>query len=49
MLVLGVARWRAYLAYAAVRTCGWKFYRAAPEPGLEDRPAGKLDVDLLLD
>lgn len=32
MLVLGVAYWRAYAAYTAVRICGWRFYRAAPAP-----------------
>lgn len=26
MIVSKVARWRAYLAYAAVRACGWQFY-----------------------
>lgn len=26
MLVLGVARWRAWLAWSAVRLCGAKFY-----------------------
>lgn len=34
MLVLGVARWRAYAAYAAVRVCGWRFYRAATDGGV---------------
>lgn len=31
MLVLGVARWRAWLAWAAVRFCGEQFYRTAPK------------------
>lgn len=26
MIVSKVARWRAYLAYSAVRACGWQFY-----------------------
>lgn len=31
MLVLGVARWRAWLAWAAVRFCGEQFYRTTPK------------------
>lgn len=34
MLVLDVARWRAYLAYVAVRACGWQFYRPAAAGGI---------------
>lgn len=43
MIELDVAVWRAYAAYAAVRACGWAFYRAAPASGLEQHPAGELE------
>lgn len=31
MLVDGVARWRAWAAWAAVRACGWQFYKPQDE------------------
>lgn len=43
MLVLDVAAWGAYLAYAAVRACGWKFYRAASVSKMKQYPAGEVD------
>jgi len=43
MLVLGVAGWRAYAAYAAVRAFGWKFYRAAPAIGVEKNPVRQIE------
>jgi hypothetical protein len=49
MLVLGVAAWRAYAAYAAVRICGWKFYRATLAPAAEQHPAGELEQETLLE
>lgn len=32
MIVLGVARWRAYAAYAAVRAVGWNFFGKSDQP-----------------
>lgn len=35
MIVCGVAKWRACLAYASVRACGWMFYNSQPQQPAE--------------